>query len=538
MALRFAPIIRVSTEKQAQKGESLNTQKIQIKQFVDLLKGTIPDHCWQYSGQEHATPNQERALLDKLLADSSKNLFDAVIVCDHDRWSRDNKKSKEGLEILRKNGIRFFVGTSERDLNDPTDMFIVAMFAEVGELHARDQAKRSIDNRIARAKKGIPASGRLPYGRTYWDKERKIGKWGIDDKKQSQISDAAKRYLDGVPNRENAKLTGLNWPFLWKTLTHNCGDKWEEHYKGERIVHTVPPLLPEETIAEILRRAKLNKVNHNPNANKFLLTSFIFCGCGCSYRLVPQTNHGTKRYYRHQNDLEKACKLKSWIPADEIEDATVIALVRMFGDPQIIIEAIERNIPNREKLKQLKAEHYTLIKQDKQDIDARNRVVNKVMAGLFSDDEVKSEMDKLREKRAARDRRLAIIAAELESVPDEVKIKQLSTRSLKMKLAVLANASKQQKPESILKKPYAWKRKLVEDCFAAKSLQEKLLGVSVMKTPSGRWTFEIRGILEKVLTGALLCDKFSDDYELGFDDTPAKYASSLRGPDLRGPRSP
>jgi len=62
-ALRFAPLIRVSTEDQEKKGESLRTQKGQIKQYVKSLKGIIPDNCWIYSGQEHATPDQERAKL-------------------------------------------------------------------------------------------------------------------------------------------------------------------------------------------------------------------------------------------------------------------------------------------------------------------------------------------------------------------------------------------------------------------------------------------------------------------------------------------
>ena len=76
--LRFAPIIRVSTEQQAQKGESLHTQRAQIEQYVEYLGGTIPEHCWQYTGQEHATPNQERSMMDTLLSDSAKDLFDAV----------------------------------------------------------------------------------------------------------------------------------------------------------------------------------------------------------------------------------------------------------------------------------------------------------------------------------------------------------------------------------------------------------------------------------------------------------------------------
>jgi len=44
--LRFAPLIRVSGERQADKGESLRTQKTQIEAYVKTLGGTIPDACW------------------------------------------------------------------------------------------------------------------------------------------------------------------------------------------------------------------------------------------------------------------------------------------------------------------------------------------------------------------------------------------------------------------------------------------------------------------------------------------------------------
>ena len=66
MALRCEPLMRVSTEKQKAKGKSLKTQKEQIIQYIHSMDGTIPDHCWRYMGQEHATPNQERALLDRM----------------------------------------------------------------------------------------------------------------------------------------------------------------------------------------------------------------------------------------------------------------------------------------------------------------------------------------------------------------------------------------------------------------------------------------------------------------------------------------
>jgi site-specific DNA recombinase len=75
------------------------------------------------------------------LADASKGIFDAIIVADASRWSRDNRKSKEGLQIFRDNGIRFFVGTSEYDLFNPEHTFFLGMAAEFGEFQARQQFK-------------------------------------------------------------------------------------------------------------------------------------------------------------------------------------------------------------------------------------------------------------------------------------------------------------------------------------------------------------------------------------------------------------
>ena len=65
MAIRFAPLIRVSTERQANKGQSLKTQRSQILATVKALDGVIPDNLWKYTGQEHGTPQFERQMLNQ-----------------------------------------------------------------------------------------------------------------------------------------------------------------------------------------------------------------------------------------------------------------------------------------------------------------------------------------------------------------------------------------------------------------------------------------------------------------------------------------
>jgi len=95
--LRIAALIRVSTEKQEQQGESLQVQKRQITEAVQSLGGKLQG---LYGGQEHATQGWERAELDRLLSDATKHRFDGVMVAHADRWSRDNLKSQQGLQIL------------------------------------------------------------------------------------------------------------------------------------------------------------------------------------------------------------------------------------------------------------------------------------------------------------------------------------------------------------------------------------------------------------------------------------------------------
>ena len=58
--LRFAPLVRVSTEDQEKKGESLEIQKADIERAIKAPGGVLVSDPWRYSGQEHATAGFER----------------------------------------------------------------------------------------------------------------------------------------------------------------------------------------------------------------------------------------------------------------------------------------------------------------------------------------------------------------------------------------------------------------------------------------------------------------------------------------------
>ena len=60
---------------------------------------------------------------------------------------------------------------------NPEQEFFLGMTAEIGEYQAKQQAQKTILNRIQRAKRNIPTGGKLPFGRTF---NSETGKWGLD----------------------------------------------------------------------------------------------------------------------------------------------------------------------------------------------------------------------------------------------------------------------------------------------------------------------------------------------------------------------
>ncbi|MCF7944432.1 MAG: recombinase family protein [Spirochaetia bacterium] len=503
MSLRFAPLIRVSTETQADKGESLRTQMMQIQQYVKSLNGNIPENCLRYAGQEHATPELERKKLDQLLEDSSKNKFDAVIVCDTSRWSRDNLKSKEGLNILRNNGIRFFVGTMEYDLFNPEHNFILGMSAEVGELQARQQSLKSITNRIERARRGIPTSGKLPYGRIF---DKKDQQWKIDQQKKKNIQWAAEQYLNGKSIVEIAKVLDMNFSNLWTILTKRSGKKWECRFRAtklnidETVVIHVPPLLDNETIQAIKEQGEANKTYHHGSIkHQYLLSRMVFCK-HCGYSLSAQTNHNGKQYFRHPKHRKNTCSVKNWIPAEPLGEAVLTTLFQMFGDEERIEKAIRKATPDIEKIQGMQEELEDLRNKKKEAIQQRERLIKLTAKGTLTEQEVTEQIMDIRDRIQTIETRIDHLELQVSNQPNSAEIKKKS----KLARSVLIHTFKNPGPKTIekfLNASFEKKRNLIERAFSGKDSQGNRLGVYVEQTDDLKspWKFEIRAILNNVV---------------------------------------
>ncbi|MBF0244758.1 MAG: recombinase family protein [Planctomycetes bacterium] len=427
---RFAALIRVSTEKQQAQGESLRTQTQQIEQAVATYGGQIVD--W-YGGQEHATAGWEHGEVDRLLdyCERQPRRVDAVMVAHQDRWSRDNISSEQGLNRLQQAGIRFFVLSTEHNLNEPTARLYLGMSSAIGAYQAATQKKKSIENRIARARRGVPTAGKLPFGRTF---DRATETWTVDPVKQASIEEVASRYLAGESLEKISMEHGVNHASLHKTLMKRTGPDWSVTFKVDGVVIrdkplivpiTIPPLLPPETIHALNKRAKANKTYaHGTIKNDYLLRRVVFCA-RCGYAMFGQTNHNGKRYYRHcHTQRAHRCDgpLHS-VPADVLEETVLLHLWAAFGNVGSLTHAMKEAIPNKDRVEKYRKRRDRVIEELQKVMSGRDRVLAQLEKETISEDEATQRLDKSKPKMDDLSKEKDRLDSVLRNLPDEKTIR-------------------------------------------------------------------------------------------------------------------
>jgi DNA invertase Pin-like site-specific DNA recombinase len=511
-ALRFGALVRVSTEKQEQRGESLKTQRDGCLKDAEALGGAVVE--W-YGGQEHGTAGWERKELDRLLADAGRGKWDAVLVQHADRWSRDNGKSKEGLDTLRRHGRRFYVSVTEYDLYNPEHCLFLGLSAEIGEFQARHQARKAMLNKIARARRGVPTAGKLPYGRTYVrPKPGAEGVWGIDPKKQATLEDIARRYLGGESLLELAEEYSRHYPTLCRTLQFHAGTEWKVNYHSdalnidEDVVLTVPRLLPEETIKAIRRRVEANKTyRHGDPKHPYLLNGRVFCEeCGFSLFGNYKTTRGRPRAYyrhaRHPRALECPFLPRPHVPGEWLEKRVVEDLFKLFGNPSVIEKATRDAVPDCDKLRrELQQVEGELARVER----ATQKLVRLIADDLLTDAEAEKQLREQKDRRARLGRRQDALAEQLAELPTQEQLRRYveCTQTAAGRAIFLCNEAGKvvqgvNDDRSWHKMGRAERRRLIDAVFDQPPVGGKVPGVYVRpdKASEGGYSYRIVGRLD------------------------------------------
>lgn len=196
--IKWAGYCRVSTEKQAKEGFSLEAQKLAIEKYCQDNKLKLHNvYTEQVSG---TVPVHERNQFKKIIEDLDKGIIRGVITAKFDRLSRD-------LDDLRaiikkyfkgdKNNNRkiVFLDCTKLDVNNPQEFFQMTVVGGVSELEVEMIRTRTNIIMNYKKSKSQKLGGYVPWGFKCVEKEEgsKKVKYLEENKEEKDISKELRR---------------------------------------------------------------------------------------------------------------------------------------------------------------------------------------------------------------------------------------------------------------------------------------------------------------------------------------------------------
>lgn len=202
-------------ERQLKAGRALATAR-----EYDVVTEYIDDATSGYKTRAEGTD------FDRMLDDAKAGRFDVLIVRTIDRLGR----SLAALEALTKLRVQIITVDGELDLSTPGGRLVANLITAVSRNESEVKAERRVTANADRRTRGIPTSGRVPYGYKWvTTKERKdrdsVEAYELDGEHAEDVRRIFEMFLAGVPLGSIArdlttagKRTAAGVPFRPTTL--------------------------------------------------------------------------------------------------------------------------------------------------------------------------------------------------------------------------------------------------------------------------------------------------------------------------------
>lgn len=315
-----------------QREESITAQLRAIEEYCQQ-KGYVLVEA--YPDEEKTATTDRRPNFQRMIADSSKKMFDVVVVHKLDRFARNRYDSAHYKRILKRNGVRVESVLEHLD-NSPESVVLESVLEGMAEYYSLNLAREVRKGMAENASNGLHTGGRPPYGLKINPETRLLE---IDERTYRAVQIYFESIDKDIPNPEIAAIlnaagyrTQSGRPFTknsffgWATNRKYRGDyvygvSSPKDEEGKRNTSKKKPV-EEQTIIPgivpaIIDAALWERVNekfrlrkHAPGRMKakvnYLLTGKIYCGsCGSLYAGNSYTNKKSSQgtllsYYKCQ----------------------------------------------------------------------------------------------------------------------------------------------------------------------------------------------------------------------------------------------
>lgn len=286
----------------------------------------------------------KRTQFQKMISDSEKHIFDAVVVYKLDRFARNRYDSATYKNKLKRNGVQV-VSATENISDAPEGVILESVLEGMAEFYSKELSQKITRGMRESAIKTQSLGGHIPLGYKIENK-----KFVIDESKAAIVREAFERYANGETmadlirsfNQRGLK-SSKGSPFsanTFHTMLKNERYVGIYKYKDMRIPGGMPRIIDDDTFERVKSRMALNKKMpaRSRAEEPFLLTGKLFCGtcgslmCGDS---GTSKNH-TKHYYYSCSERKQHhnCTKKS-IRKEIIEEIVFKNAMNMMSDENI-----------------------------------------------------------------------------------------------------------------------------------------------------------------------------------------------------------
>ena len=319
---------------------------------------------------------EKRPDFQRMIADSAKRQFNAILVYQLDRFSRNRYDSAIYKAKLRKYGVRV-LSAKENISDDASGVLMESVLEGMAEYYSVELAQKIRRGMQINAEKCLAVGGMKILGYKIQEK-----KYAIDQDEAPIVKKIFQMYIEGSKMAEiirylnnNGVKTALGNDFNKSSIRRILTNKKYigiYSYNGKETPGGVPRIIDDDTFRqaqEILQKNKKAPARKKCIEENYLLSTKISCGyCNKNIFGVSGISHTGKfyQYYQCSENRKKKCDLKP-IRKEIIENLVIKTVFSILTDEKI--DEISKRVcklsekeSNTDTLKRLKK----LIKENEQ----------------------------------------------------------------------------------------------------------------------------------------------------------------------------
>ena len=363
------------------------------------------DIVGEYIDRAFSAKTDDRPDFQRMVSDSSKKLFDIVLVWKLDRFARNRYDSAFYRYTLRKNGVRL-ISVKENISDGPEGIILESMIEGMAEYYSANLSQNVKRGFRENALKGKWNGGSIPLGYKVVDH-----RLAIDEESAPIVRLMFEMYADGKTAKEvyaylkEKHVCRANGkPIGYTTVLYILGSRTyigEYNHSGVVIENGVPAIISKDTFEKVQETLKKNSIApaaHN-EGNDYLLTTHLYCGkCGALMTAYSGTsqNGNVYRYYICNRTRKHECDKKK-VEKDKIEDFVVAKTMEFLKKDEIIERLVDL-------LYNLQYEENTLLPRLESQLAERTKEIDNIVTAIqkgVASDALLQRLNELEENKRA-----------------------------------------------------------------------------------------------------------------------------------------